>query len=116
MATPFKLKSGNTPDSRTRVESFVRGLFGGLNTAKKRIEKGTQKFGDDVEKTVKKVTSTVNPGRKRGGSKRTKTKRRAGESQYQANIRARRETSKTHKTHKGTKVDLTRKTESGPRA
>ena len=59
-------------------------------TAKTDVPK---KFVKDVKKTAKKISNTVNPGRK--GKKYTKAKRKAGESQYQANVRARREEKKT---------------------
>ena len=92
MRTPFKLRSGNTPTSKDKLSKFLSGFFGGVSKAKQDIEKVTKQFGSDAEKTVKRVKSTVNPDRK--GKKYTKAKRKPGESQYQANIRARKEAKK----------------------
>ena len=91
--TPFKLRSGNTPTtSKEKLTKFLSGFFGGVSKAKQDIEKRTKRFGSDVEGTVKRVKSTVNPDRK--GKKYTKAKRKPGESQYQADVRARREAKK----------------------
>jgi len=86
-----KRVSSKTQEIGDAVSKTVSDVTSKVNTVSSKINEGTQKFGSDVENTVKKVASTVNPGSKRGLSKGTKTKRKSGESQYQANIRMRRE-------------------------
>jgi len=103
---PFKMKSSPT---KGRLEDFFKGFASSAKQGVSKLTGGVQKeihkvasdvsevskidvpkkFAGDVKKTVKKISKTVNPGRK--GKKYTKAKRKAGESQYQANVRARRE-------------------------
>ena len=86
-----KRVSSKTQEIGDAVSKTVGDVASKVSTVSSKVSEGTQKFGSDVEETVKKVASTVNPGSKRGFSKGAKAKRKSGESQYQANIRVRRE-------------------------
>ena len=87
MGTPFKMKSSPT---KGKLDKFFKGFFSsakeGVNKLSRNVQKGVHKvasdvsevskidvpkqFVKDVGKTVKKISKTVNPGRK--GKKRTK--------------------------------------------
>ena len=118
MSGPFKLKSGNSPLAQSKfggkkinlgkgISKFFGDLSRTIKPVTEKVQEGIhkvasdvskvskidvpKKFAGDVRKVVKKVEATVNPGSKRGVSKGNKAKRKAGESQYQANVRVRRE-------------------------